>query len=158
MKTLNMKVIYIAAGERPVIRDLVYEQHEGEPFYDPSYEPLREMLGCEMVERVMLVPGVALWCDEEGRLVDKPEVICNVDAPYYVGDIVGKACVVALEHRDAGLFAPAFYEGIPDEQRMRMAGAALYTVARNLITPPEPGQVAAEPRIEVTGFDMKDDE
>lgn len=158
MEKMNLPVIYIKAGERPVLRELPFERPEGELYFEPAYQPLREMLGCDMVEHVSLAPGVGIWCDEEGRLVDAPKLVCNVDSPFYEGDMVGESVVVVLEHQDAGMFAPLFSGVLPTELRDSLSRQVLYTMAQRMVFPPLPGQVPAEPHVEVTGFDLKRDE
>lgn len=148
-----MPVIVIEAGKRPVMSEMLYERPEGEPFYEPKYTALKNAMQDVMLERVPLVDGIVIWCDEEGRLVDEPKLICNVEAPRYVGDMVGDRLIVALEHQNAGLFEPLFMGILSDEARMSIATEVLYQFAKKLIYPPEPGQVPAEPHIEFTALD-----
>jgi hypothetical protein len=70
--------------------------------------------------------------------------------------MVGDRVIMALEHgADTGLFEPLFSDVITEETRSVLAGEILHAFGVRMIMPPNKGQKAAPPKIEVT-FDGDD--
>ncbi len=141
---MEMPVIVIRPGGIPEFATLPYEQQDGQ--WEPTYEPLKAMLGCDMIEHVSLDAGVSLWCDEEGRLSDDAKPSCIVNAARYAGDIAGP-CIVAIDMSRNPFDAFAM---IDDEYvRTLLARKFLFTFGRTYIGPVPEDYVLAEPKIEI---------
>lgn len=77
--------------------DSLFEHYE-ETGWEPRLQPLYELIGCNLVERVVLPRMGTLWIDEEGRLSErKPNLLASLfyrHSNHTSENIVGPAVLI----------------------------------------------------------------